>query len=99
MALLPVYGNGIGYTEAESALLMTMIGVGNVVFQIPIGMLSDRVRDRRIVLIAIATLGLLGMLALPFLSGSWWQTAALLFLWGGMIAGMYTVGLSHLGAK
>lgn len=99
MALLPVYGSQLNYTEAESALLMTMIGVGNVLFQIPIGMLSDKVKDRRLVLIAIAALGLVGMLLLPYVTGSWWWTAGLLFLWGGMIAGLYTVGLSHLGAK
>ena len=99
MSLLPVYGTHVGYTEAQSALLMTMIGVGNVLFQIPIGMLSDRVKDRRIVLVVISVLGLVGMLALPYAAASWWWTAGLLFLWGGMIAGLYTVGLSHLGAK
>jgi MFS family permease len=99
MALLPVYGTRVGYTEAQSALLMTMIGVGNVLFQIPIGMLSDKVKDRRLVLIAIAALGLTGMLLLPLVAYSWWWAAGLLFLWGGMIAGLYTVGLSHLGTK
>lgn len=99
MALLPVYGNEIGYTQAQSAFLLTMIGMGNVVFQIPIGMLSDKVKDRRQVLLVIAAFGLLGMLLLPYVSGSWWPTALLLFFWGGVIAGMYTVGLSHLGVK
>ena len=35
-----------------------MIGLGNVLMQIPIGMLSDRVRDRRYLLLGCATVGL-----------------------------------------
>ena len=98
-ALLPLYGSRIGFSEGDTALLMTMIGIGNVVFQIPIGMLSDRVKDRRWVLLAIAALGLAGMVAMPFFSESWWRLAGLLFMWGGMVAGLYTVGLAHLGSK
>ena len=64
-ALFPVYGNRIGYSEADAALLLSMIGLGNVILQIPIGFLSDRIGDRRILLIACAIVGLAGMLALP----------------------------------
>ena len=98
-ALLPLYGSRIGYSEGDTALLMTMIGIGNVVFQIPIGMLSDRVKDRRWVLLTIAAFGLAGMIAMPYLASSWGLLAGLLFIWGGMIAGLYTVGLAHLGSK
>lgn len=98
-ALLPLYGARIGYSEGDAALLMTMIGIGNVVFQIPIGMLSDRIGDRRWLLLAIAVLGLAGMLVMPLFAASWHLLAGLLFIWGGMIAGLYTVGLAHLGAK
>ena len=46
-ALFPVYGARIGYPEADAALLLSMVGLGNVVLQVPLGMISDRVRDRR----------------------------------------------------
>lgn len=98
-ALFPVYGTRIGYSEAETALLLTMIGLGNVMLQIPIGMLSDRMRDRRILLIACAAVGLVGMLVLPQLAGHWKLVAGLLFLWGGVVAALYTVGLAHLGSR
>ena len=62
-ALFPVYGNRIGYSEADAALLLSMIGLGNVILQIPLGMLSDRIGDRRILLVACAVVGLAGMLA------------------------------------
>ena len=54
--------------EADAALLLTMIGLGNVILQIPLGIISDRIRDRRVLLAACAGIGLAGMLALPFLA-------------------------------
>jgi MFS family permease len=98
-ALFPVYGTRIGYTETDAALLLTAVGLGNVLMQIPLGLLSDRIGDRRHLLIACALIGLAGMIALPFVSHDWHLTAGVLFLWGGVVAGLYTVGLAHLGSR
>lgn len=98
-ALFPVYGARIGYPEADAALLLTAVGLGNVLLQIPLGLVSDRMRDRRILLAACAFVGLVGVLALPFFAGNWHMSAAILFMWGGVVAGLYTVGLAHLGSK
>ncbi|WP_315919587.1 MFS transporter [Mesorhizobium sp. SP-1A] len=98
-ALFPVYGSRIGYSEANAALLLTMIGLGNVLLQIPIGMISDRVSDRRYLLLACATVGLLGAAFMPLFAQNWHLMAALLFVWGGVVAALYTVGLAHLGSQ
>jgi predicted MFS family arabinose efflux permease len=98
-ALFPVYGNRIGYSEADAALLLTMIGLGNVILQIPLGIISDRIHDRRLLLAACSAIGLAGMVALPFLADNWHLTAAMLFVWGGVVAGLYTIGLAHLGSR
>jgi MFS family permease len=98
-ALFPIYGGRIGYGEADAALLLSMIGLGNVLLQIPLGMLSDRVRDRRILLFGCATAGLAGMLVLPFIQTNWYLLAAMLFFWGGAVAALYTIGLAHLGSR
>ncbi|MBN9234260.1 MULTISPECIES: MFS transporter [Phyllobacteriaceae] len=98
-ALFPVYGNRIGYSEADAALLLTMIGLGNVLLQIPLGMISDRVGDRRYLLLICAAVGLLGTLVMPHLAQNWYLMAALLFVWGGVVAALYTVGLAHLGSQ
>jgi len=98
-ALFPIYGGRIGYSEADAALLLSMIGLGNVLLQIPLGMLSDRMRDRRFLLFACAAAGLAGMLVLPFIATNWYLLAAMLFVWGGAVAALYTVGLAHLGSK
>jgi MFS family permease len=89
-ALFPVYGSRIGYSEGDAALLLTMIGLGNVFMQIPLGMVSDRIRDRRHLLLACATVGLAGMIVLPLVAGNWHLMAALLFVWGGVVAALYT---------
>jgi len=98
-ALFPVFGARVGYTEGDAALLLTMIGLGNVLMQIPLGIISDRISDRRKLLLFCAVTGLLGMLALPYLMGNWYLMAGVLFLWGGVVAGLYTVGLAHLGSE
>ena len=98
-ALFPVFGARIGYSEANAALLLTTIGLGNVLLQIPIGLLSDHVNDRRKILLGCALIGLAGMCLLPFISTQWYLLAALLFVWGGVVAGLYTVGLAHLGSQ
>jgi MFS family permease len=98
-ALFPVYGARVGLSEGDAALLLTMIGLGNVLMQIPMGMISDRLRDRRWLLLVCATTGLVGMLALPYVSHDWTVMAGVLFVWGGVVAALYTVGLAHLGSK
>lgn len=97
--LFPVFGERVGFSEAAAAQLLTAVGIGNVLMQIPIGLLSDRVRDRRILLAICAGVGLVGTLCLPVLVHDWWLMACVLFVWGGVVAGLYTVGLAHLGAR
>lgn len=98
-ALFPVYGARIGYTEADAALLLSMIGLGNVMLQIPLGMISDRIGDRRHLLLGCAIVGLAGTILMPHFAFNWHIMAALLFVWGGVVAALYTIGLAHLGSR
>jgi MFS family permease len=99
LSLFPVYATRIGYTESQAAILLTVIGIGNLAFQVPIGLISDKMKDRRTLLSIIATVGLIGTLILPMLTYNWILLAVTLFFWGGAVAGLYTVGLSHLGHR
>lgn len=99
LALFPVYANRTGFTESQGALLLMMMGLGNVLFQIPVGLIADRIGDRRRLLSLFAIIGLVGSIALPFLIHNWLLTAVILLFWGGSVAGLYTVGLAHLGDK
>ncbi|SJZ56275.1 MFS transporter [Consotaella salsifontis] len=98
-ALFPIFGVRIGLSESAAAQLLTAVGLGNVFMQIPIGLASDRVRDRRTLLAVCSLVGLVGTLCLPLLTANWWVMAFVLFIWGGVVAGLYTVGLAHLGAR
>ncbi|MCR6498571.1 MFS transporter [Shinella sp. CPCC 101442] len=99
LSLFPIYATRAGFTEPQAALLLTVMGIGNMAFQIPLGMLSDRMKDRRRLLTAMAVIGLVGALSLPWVSQNWLLMAIVLLLWGGCVAGLYTVGLSHLGSR
>ncbi|PST25252.1 MFS transporter [Mesorhizobium plurifarium] len=99
LSLFPIFGTRAGFSESQAALLLTVMGIGNFIFQIPLGMLSDRVKDRRTILSALTLIGLIGALFLPMLVENWFLMALVLLFWGGCVSGLYTVGLSHLGSR
>jgi MFS family permease len=99
LGLFPIYATRLGFTPFEAGNLLTAMAVGNVLFQIPLGIVSDRMADRRILLVTMGVIGLAGAIILPYVSDSWWMTAVLLLVWGGVVAGLYTVGLSHIGQR
>lgn len=99
LSLFPIFGTRAGFSESQAALLLTVMGIGNFIFQIPLGMLSDRVKDRRTILSALTLIGLVGALFLPMLVENWILMALVLLFWGGCVSGLYTVGLSHLGSR
>lgn len=98
-SLLPIHATGIGLAERDAALLLSAMGLGNVLLQIPIGQLSDRLQDRRMLLLALAVFGVAGSMVLALTGSNWLLLVAIMFIWGGSIAGLYTVGLAHLGAR
>lgn len=98
MAFLALYGLRLGLVEAQATKLVSMVAIGNVLLQIPLGLLADRVN--RVWLLAVcAAVGLAGALAMPLVAGSFWLLSAVLVIWGGFVAGLYTVGLVHLGSR
>ncbi|MBY0296611.1 MAG: MFS transporter [Methylobacterium sp.] len=97
-AILPIYGLRLGLTAEQAAGLVSLAALGNVLFQIPVGLLSDHV-DRRRLLLAASAVGGLGALMLPLGAGQPVLLGAILFVWGGIAGTLYTVGLAHLGAR
>lgn len=95
---IAIYGLRLGFEEASAAMLVSAVAAGNVASQIPLGLLADRV-DRRKLLVAIALIATALALAIPFQTGQPLLLMVTLALWGGVAAGLYTVGLTHLGAR
>lgn len=97
-AILPVYGLRIGFDAESAAFLVTILALGNVLMQLPLGLMADKV-NKGAMLIAIAVLGLIGAALLPVYAGSGLPFQILLFVWGGIVGGLYTVGLAHLASR
>ena len=96
LTLLSVYALRSGLDEYTSILTITVFAIGNMVFPIPLGYLADII-DRRLVLLLCALCGLVGALLLPFIITMPMVFFSVLFLFGGMVTGMYTVGLTLIG--
>jgi MFS family permease len=99
MGLLPVYALRAGEAAEAGALLVAMFALGNVLFQLPVGYVSD-LMDRRKLLMSIALFGLIGALALTIAPAMGFVLfCGLLLVWGGIVGSLYAVGLAHLGSR
>ncbi|MEO1103740.1 MAG: MFS transporter, partial [Pseudomonadota bacterium] len=88
-AILPLYGTTIGLTSQHAVILVSAIAAGNVISQIPIGYLADKM-DRRLLLGLCGLVGVAGVGLMPFVSQSYPALLAVLFVTGGIVAGLYT---------
>lgn len=98
VGLFPVYAVRMGYTEAAAALAVTAIAVGSIAFQIPLGYLADRMNRRKLLALCAST-GVIGTALTPLVIGTPVLMYGLLALWGGLILGIYSIGLTLLGQR
>jgi MFS family permease len=97
-ALLPVYGVVNGMEPSTAAVMLTVLGFGGLMLTLPFGWLADKMD--RYVLLMICGLGiLLGAITLPFVINKGMPMWILLFFWGGLFAGLYTVIMTMLGQR
>ncbi len=97
LSLLAVYGGALGSNEERVAPLITCFIAGNASLQILLGHLSERWGSRQTMLFCVLS-SLAGCLLLPWLFESWliWP---LVFVWGGVTFGIYTLSLIQLGER
>jgi len=96
VSLLPVFGVLRGLDERAALLLVTVFLAGNVLLQLPIGRVADRLGRRR-VLAACAAICIAGPIVLSAVMGKPWLLWPVLLLWGGTMYGFYTQGIALLG--
>ena len=94
--LAPIYLVRLDYVESAAAFVIMIYGAGTITFQFAIGALADRYGYMRLLGVC-AAVGVAGAALLPAASGSFASLFGLLFVWGGVIVGLYTVGLAQLG--
>jgi MFS family permease len=97
LSLLPIYGLSYGIGEARMSAMLGVFVAGNMALQVPLGLAAERFGARD-VMVACALATALGCLLLPLLIGTFlvWP---LVFVWGAVSFGIYTMSLVDLGAR
>jgi MFS family permease len=98
LSFLPLYGLKLDLPEESTLVLVTLLGVGGIVAQVPVGWLADRL-DRLLFAVTCVVVLILGILTVPVVLHVWpWVWLHFLLL-GGVLGGLYTVGLVLLGER
>jgi MFS family permease len=99
LGLLPVYALRAGDSPQTGALLVSLFALGNVVFQLPIGFVSDHMARGKL-LVFLASISLCGAVAMATAGPERFLLFCfLLVIWGGVVGSLYAVGLAHLGSR
>ncbi|MFG1304454.1 MFS transporter [Xanthobacter autotrophicus] len=98
LSFLALYAVSLGWGEEHATRLMSVMMIGAIVLQLPIGWLGDKM-DRRHLVIALAALSAAGAAVWPLALGSTVATYALLFAWGGAFVGIYTIMITLVGSR
>lgn len=97
-ALLPLYALRNELSQGFSLQLLSLLLLGGIALQLPIGWLADR-GDRHRVLGGLGLLSVAGALILPLVLHREPLLIGLVVLLGGVVLGFYTVGLALLGQR
>lgn len=98
MGLLPVWSLRLGLGEQAALTLVALVAAGNVLMQIPMGWIGDKL-DRRRLLGFCALSAVAAAWAIPALSGTEWPLWLVTAFWGGLVVGLYTFSLNELGSR
>lgn len=94
MGMSAVYGIQAGFSLQEVSALVASIFVGAVVFQYPIGWVSDRV-DRRLVILVVAAIGGGASVFGSFYGDHLSVAFGVAFLTGGMATPLFSLLIAH----
>ena len=95
-SLLPLYGLAHGLDDAGASRLVAIFSLGEAVLVALLGWLADKV-GRRITLLGTTVVAVGTTLALPAVIGTAVIAAPVLFLAGGAVSGLYTLGIILIG--
>ena len=98
LSFIALYASGMGWSEEQALRLVSTLMIGAIVLQLPIGWLADRM-DRRRLTATLAVVSAAGALVWPWMLGNTALAFALVFVWGGVFVGIYTVMLSLVGSR
>ena len=87
-----------GWAEPDAARLLTIMMVGAVMLQLPIGWLGDKV-DRTNIVVTLSFVAAAGALLWPFVLDQPMLAFPTVFVWGGAFVGIYTIMLTLVGSR
>jgi MFS family permease len=95
---IPIYELRAGFAQEIAAASLSIFMAGNLVLQLPLGWLADH-SSRRGILLASAGVVAAGAMIYPLVLGQGSWLWLLMFLWGGVSWGIYTLALGLMGEK
>lgn len=96
LSMFPIYGMGMGHTEAVAAMMISAILAGDAIMQMPFGWLADHMnREKLYRICGVVTLG--ASMLLPFLMTHTDFIWILLFVLGATAGAIYTIALVQIG--
>jgi MFS family permease len=98
--MAPLASQQAGFGDGETGTIISAALVGALVFQWPLGWLSDKV-DRRLIILGSALSGLTAaiFLAAALAGGNYLQVVAIAFLLGGAILPLYSICLAEVNDR
>ncbi|CAN7683909.1 MFS transporter [Paenibacillus sp. LjRoot56] len=90
----PLYGLRIGISESTIGLLLPVTGIGGLIMQLPLGIWSDRI-GRKPILMGTAIVGALAFSCVPFVGTNLWGLGLCLGVAGGMVGSFFSLGLAY----
>ncbi|TCR85992.1 MFS transporter [Rhizobium sp. BK376] len=97
LSLFAVYGAALGSAEERVASIITCFIAGNAVLQILLGRLAEQFDSRRTLLFCVLACIAGCLLVSPAFNS--WLIWPLVFVWGGVSFGIYTMSLIQLGER
>lgn len=98
LSLLPNVGLAAGLDETRATALLSLLLLGGIVLQFPLGWISDRL-PRFQVLMALSAIFVALSLVVPSIIDARWIITPVIMMLGCVILGFYTVGLVLLGEQ
>jgi len=95
---IPIYELRAGFDREIAAASLSIFMAGNLVLQLPLGWVADHSSRRGILLLSAAIVAV-GAVVYPLLLGSEPWLWVMMFLWGGVSWGIYTLALGLMGER
>lgn len=98
ITFLPIYALDLGLDQTSSLYLLTVMAIGGLAMQLPIGWLADHM-DRLLLVILSILLIIAGLFVMPHLIAVATWNMVFIFLFGGVMSSLYALALILLGER